>query len=69
MNKRVEIAKCPVCGATCKVGNDDDWLVHCACCKISFKPEKTYEVDITEYNAKKNNAKETFNYHGWEAFK
>lgn len=69
MNKRIEIVECPVCGATCKMGSDDDWQVFCACCKVSFKPKEILKINIEEYNERMKNAKKIFEYHGWEAFK
>ena len=71
MNKRVELVKCPVCKATCKVGNDDDFIVHCACCKVSFRPKNGDEELVTEaeYVKMKENAEKVYIYHGWEAFK
>lgn len=71
MNKRVELVKCPVCGATCKVGSDDDWQVYCACCKVSFRQKDKDETIVSEaeYRKMKENAEKVYNYHGWEAFK
>ena len=71
MNKRVEIVKCQVCRATCKVGYDDDFLVYCACCKASFRPKDENEEFVTEseYRKMKENAEKVYEYHGWEAFK
>lgn len=68
-NERIELTKCPRCGATCKVGHDDDWQVFCASCRCSFRPEKTEKVERSEYEEMKKNAKEVYRIHGWVAFK
>lgn len=66
-NHRVEIAECPICGAICKVGNDDDGQIFCAACRITFKPAETQKITQEEYNALLVNARETHMVSGWEA--
>lgn len=68
--KRVEIIKCPRCEATCKVGNDDDFQVYCACCMNSFMcKDAEKEISEQEYNEMKKNASEVYAIGAWEAFK
>ena len=66
---RVELTRCPKCGATCVVGLDDDFQVFCACCKVSFGIKETREVSDEEFKKLKENADEYFENGGWVAFK
>lgn len=71
MKQRViMLTKCPKCGATCRVGHDEDMQVFCANCTTSFG----YEIDdielVTsdEYQERKSSAKKVFERSSWEAF-
>ena len=66
-NHRVEIAECPVCGAICKVGNDEDGQIFCAACRVTFKPHQTQKITQEEYKALYDNARETHMVIGGEA--
>lgn len=66
---RIELTKCPKCGATCVVGFDEDFQVLCACCKTSFSVGKTKEISVEEFRNLKKDAKEYFESGGWMAFK
>jgi nitrite reductase/ring-hydroxylating ferredoxin subunit len=68
-NVRVELAKCPKCGATCVVGLDEDFQVFCACCKTSFKIETVEVISDDEYKRRRKNAKEVFESNTWIAMK
>lgn len=69
--ERIEITKCPNCGVTCKIGNDDDFQVFCACCRSSFKPsdDKTAVISAEEYSMMIRTAQQVYCLNAWEAFK
>ena len=66
---RIELTKCPSCGATCVVGSDEDFQEFCAACKASFMITKIEVVTNAEYKERMKNAKERFFHTGWVAFK
>ena len=66
---RIELTKCPKCGAICVVGFDEDFQVFCACCKTSFKIEETEEVSEEVFKLLKKNAKQYFESNAWIAIK
>ena len=66
---RIELTKCPRCGATCVVGSDDDFQEFCAACSFSFLITKTEEVTNAEYKERMSNAKERYFNGPWVAFK
>jgi hypothetical protein len=64
---RVELTKCPKCGAICVVGSDEDFIELCAHCGTSFKIEDSWEVSNEEYKLLKGKAKEYCERSSWVA--
>ena len=67
--ERIELAKCPKCVATCRVGHDDDWQVFCACCHESFTPKETDKVTPEEYRMMLGLASKIYSTSAWTAFR
>ena len=66
----VQLAKCPKCGFTCRVGLDEDFQVHCAHCRNTFLcKEGEKKVTIPEYRKLKEDAEELHRVGTWVAFK
>ena len=65
----VNTAICPMCGAECVEGNDEDLMITCAFCGHTFRPKTTTAMTEKEYREKTENALEVRNRSGWVAFR
>lgn len=65
----VNTAICPICGAECVEGNDEDMMITCAFCGHTFIPKTLTRMTEAEYRKKLENSIERKDRRGWVAFR